>query len=351
MKSRQQKLLDGLDLSTLVGAEIGPLHNPLIKRADGHIVYIDHKSAEELRTSYASDPHVDTQNIQVDAIWGAHTLREAIDVYCKQSDHAVQNLDYVVASHVIEHVPDLVTWLQEIRSVLSSTGQVRLAVPDKRYTFDYLRRTTQIEDVLVAYIHRARMPNTHCVLDFCLNFVTVDIAAAWAGALDASQLKKYHTFEGAVGAARDAMMTGKYVDVHCWVFTPQSFAKLFVELARGDLIDFSCEEFFDSEYLSNEFIVNLRVNDDKAAVLASWERMAESIKIAEQKAAEAAAERRLQEEHAQQRAAQEAAQATADEMAAAAAAQRAVEAAMHASHPRVTGIRSALKAIAHAIKG
>ena len=37
MKSKQQKLLDGLDLSTLVGAEIGPLDIPLVKREDGHI--------------------------------------------------------------------------------------------------------------------------------------------------------------------------------------------------------------------------------------------------------------------------------------------------------------------------
>ncbi len=351
-------MLDGLDLPNMVGAEIGPLHNPLVSRSEGHIVYVDHKSAEELRVSYASDPNVNVKNIQVDAIWGSHTLREAIDMYFQKSGRNVQSLDYVLASHVIEHVPDLITWLQEIRSVLSSTGQVRLAVPDRRYTFDYLRRTTNIEDVLVAYVHRARMPNTHCILDFCLNFVTVDTAAAWQGPLDVAQLEKYHTFEGAVDAARDAYVNGAYVDVHCWVFTLQSFASLFIALAKANLIEFSCEEFFEPERLSNEFIVNLRANSDQAAVVASWERMAETIKAREQRAAELVAQRQLEDEQARLRAAQEtaaaqqaaAAQAAADEAAAAEAARQAVEAARLASRPRVTGIRSAIKALAHVIK-
>ncbi len=360
MKSRTEKLLGGLNLPTLVGAEIGPLHNPLVRRGDGHIIYVDHKSAEELRAYYAGDPDVNTKPIEVDAIWGVHTLREAIDAYFQKSGQASQSLDYVVASHVIEHVPDLVTWLQEIRSVLTPTGQVRLAVPDKRYTFDYLRHTTQLDGVLEAYLHRARIPNTHCLLDFCLNYVTVDIAAAWQGPLDVSQLKKFHTLEGAAGLAIDAMVNGTYIDVHCWVFTPQSFANLFVQLAQANLIDFSCEEYFDSEYLSNEFIVNLRVNDDKAAVIESWQHMAETFRLAEQQTIERAAEQLLQERLAQARTKQQAVdaaaavaaaeQAAADAQAAAAA-QSAIEAAMATRRPRVTGIRSALKAIGYVIKG
>ncbi len=52
--------------------------------------------------------------------------------------------DLLVASHVIEHVPDLITWLREIASVLKPTGQARLAIPDRRYTFDLLRVETQL---------------------------------------------------------------------------------------------------------------------------------------------------------------------------------------------------------------
>ncbi len=348
MKTRKEKLLDGLDPSKLIGAEIGPLHNPLVPRAEGHIIYVDHKSAEELRETYANDSFVKLENIQVDAIWCKHTLQEAVGLYFQARGQTPQSLDYVVASHVIEHVPDLVTWLHEIRSVLTSTGEVRLAVPDKRYTFDYLRRTTQIEDVLVAYLNRARIPNTHCLLDFCLNEVAVNTVAAWQGTLDVTQLKKGHTTAGAMHVARDAMQNGTYHDVHCWVFTPASFAQLFVALAEADLVDFACSAYFEPVQFTNEFIVNLRVNADKAAVLASWRQMAETVRMAEQQAADLAEQNRRQELLALERIKWE---AQADVAAQAeAAARHAMEAARHAVRPRVTGIRSALKAIAYAIK-
>jgi predicted SAM-dependent methyltransferase len=35
----------------------------------------------------------------------------------------------VIASHVIEHTPDLVTWLAEIRAILQPNGTLRLAIP------------------------------------------------------------------------------------------------------------------------------------------------------------------------------------------------------------------------------
>lgn len=274
MKTRQEKLLDGLDLLTLVGAEIGPLHKPLVSKESGHVIYVDHCDAEQLRAHYANDKGVNVEAIAVDAIWGAHTLQEAIASYFEGRGSKTQALDYVVASHVIEHVPDLVTWLQEIRSVLKSTGQVRLAVPDKRYTFDYLRRTTDLTDVMVAYVSKARIPNTQCLLDFCLNEVPIDTVSAWQGTVDTASLKKAHTLQGALSVARDALQNGTYHDVHCWVFTPASFAELFLELSRNGLVDFACIDFYDTLTNDSEFIVNLRICDDALEREISWKRMA-----------------------------------------------------------------------------
>lgn len=276
MKTRNEKLLDGLALSQLVGAEIGPLHNPLVPRSAGHVIYVDHCDAEQLRTHYVQDSWVKPEDIQVDAVWGEHTLQQAIALYFQRMGREAQALDYVVASHVIEHVPDLVSWLQEIRSVLKPGGAVRLAVPDKRFTFDYLRRTSGLTDVMVAYLQKARIPNTQCLLDFCLNEVAVDCDAAWRGPLDPATLKKAHTFEGAQAVARDALSNGTYHDVHCWVFTPRSFAELFAELASNGLIDFACAEFYDTEPSKIEFLVNMRVCDSTEEAVASWQRMAQA---------------------------------------------------------------------------
>ncbi|MFZ2307051.1 MAG: methyltransferase domain-containing protein [Rhodoferax sp.] len=273
MKNRQQKLLDGLDIGNSVGAEIGPLHNPLVSKRLGEVIYVDHCEADQLREKYKNDSNVNVSNIHVDAVWGLNTLQQAINGYFSRVGNEPQLLDYVVASHVIEHVPDLVTWLQEIRSILKSNGQVRLAVPDRRFTFDYLRRTSGMTDVMAAFASKARIPTTQCLLDFCLNEVPVDAVAAWQGTLNVASLKKAHTLEGALWVARDALENGTYHDVHCWVFTPSSFARLFAEMSRHSLIDFACVDFYDTQVNDIEFIVNMRVCGNAFERTQSWQRM------------------------------------------------------------------------------
>ena len=86
----------------MTGVEIGPLANPIVSRDDGRIIYVDHQNAEGLRQKYANNPDVAVMDIvDVDAIWGSNTLQEAIGPGVA--------VDYVVASHVVEHVPDLIS--------------------------------------------------------------------------------------------------------------------------------------------------------------------------------------------------------------------------------------------------
>ena len=280
MGNRKDRLLAGIDLANSTGAEIGPLHNPIVEKHLGEVIYVDHCDAEQLRRHYANDKDVNPDAICVDAVWGAQTLLQGVQAYFTRLGKVPRALDYIVASHVIEHVPDLVTWLQEVRSVLKADGMVRMAVPDKRYTFDYLRRTTNLTDVLAAFAIKARIPTTQCLLDFCLNEVPVDCVAAWQGTLDVASLKKAHSLEGALHVARDALQNGTYHDVHCWVFTPVSFAALFAEMSRQGLIDFACTDFYDTQENEIEFIVNMRVSDNAFERTQSWQRMTDQ---AEQK--------------------------------------------------------------------
>lgn len=274
MKTRREKLLDGLDLSQTCGVEIGPLSRPLINRPDGNVIYVDCMDVDALRRKYAADPTIDVDRIQVDVIWGALSLKQAIGAHTGNSAQIA--LDYVLASHVIEHVPDLVTWLQEIRAILKTAGEVRLAIPDRRFTFDHLRRNSDLPSILAAHVQKARIPNTHCILDFCLNETPVDALAAWEGRLDAATLaaQHVHTIEGAFAVARDALLNGNYHDVHCWAFTPASFARVCIELAENDLLDFSCTQFYDSAFGEIEFFVTMQACDSKAEKLESWTRMA-----------------------------------------------------------------------------
>lgn len=264
--ARRQRLLRGLDIPHSVGVEIGPLCWPLVRRSDGgEIIYVDHTDTPSLRQKYRDDPHLDVNEIvDVDAVWGLNTLHEAI---------RGRYVDYVVASHVVEHVPDLVTWLKELAAVLKPTGEVRLAVPDRRFTFDYFRRESRLPEVLASYIAHARIPQPYSLIDHCLAAADVSTADAWRGPIAVDSVKRHHTWQGALHLARDAFENGTYHDVHCWVFTPRSFARLIAELCKMELLDFACEDFSDTLRNEIEFSVVLRRSRDRRYIADSWQRM------------------------------------------------------------------------------
>jgi hypothetical protein len=264
--NRRQKLLDGIDTSSSIGLEIGALCNPFLDRSEGPVIYADHATTEELRQKYRNDSNVSLPDIvEVDAVWGEKTLREAVG----------RTVDYVVASHVVEHVPDLITWLEELRTVLNNNGQVRLIIPDKRFTFDYLRQETRLVDILYARFIGARRPHSQIVLDYCLNVAKVDCVKGWEGSLDTTSLEHHYTLQEALNVAASAA-DGNYHDVHCWVFTPYSFCLLFAELAEKGVMNFECTMFHDTSPYTIEFFVGMRPTDDAAFAVQSWRSAAKA---------------------------------------------------------------------------
>ena len=72
------------------------------------------------------------------------------------------------------------------------------------------------------------------------------------------ELKRGITDQQALELARDAEENGTYLDVHCWVFTPQSFVELMMQLARCGLLEFSCDWLVPTARNSFEFFVCMR---------------------------------------------------------------------------------------------
>ena len=177
LAERNAILRAGLDLAALRGLEIAPLAWPTVRRAEGRIRYIDHFDTETLRARYRDDPNVPTDDIvAVDALWGEQTLADCL---------GGETVDYIIASHVGEHVPDLVTWLAECDAVLAPGGELRLVLPDRRFSPDALRRDTNLTDVLAAHVLRARRPQVREVLDFLLHDApTIDRTRLYRGDFD-----------------------------------------------------------------------------------------------------------------------------------------------------------------------
>jgi Methyltransferase domain len=254
MLTRTEKLLNHIDPANQLGVEIGALVSPIVTRSVGAIRYIDHATTEDLRLKYAPDPHVDVSKIvDVDYVWGEKSLGELT--------RSEAPFDYVLASHVIEHVPDLVGWLSEIRSILKPGGILSLAIPDKRQCFDYQRETTRLFDVIGAYLNQSRRPTAGQIFDHVSGAVTTAQGEwIWSGMLpETTEFKTINSLLTAWDITQKAVASDQYFDTHCWVLTPAVFLGLLADLAELGLLKFELAQFYETD--GCEFFVSLRAVD------------------------------------------------------------------------------------------
>ena len=244
------KILVAIDAAHSRGLEIGPLNRPVVSRDLGPVEYIDRASTEELRKWYSINPEVNIDEIvQVDHVWGDQTLAE-----CVGSEGAY---DYLVASHVIEHVPDLFGWLREIASVLADGGVAAFVVPDKRYTFDVLRRTSSDAELVDAYVRGLRRPDARQIFDHFYGFRDLGSEAIRNGAAP-GEVEPTHPPRELMELCRKVQASGEYIDSHCWVFTPASFVDALDLGSRLGVLPFEIAALFPTETGAHEFFVSLR---------------------------------------------------------------------------------------------
>ena len=112
------------------GIEIGALHNPLPVPAAVRVTYLDRMNNTELLRQY---PELSERIlVSVDIIDDGETLPTIAD----------GSQDFIIANHFLEHCEDPIGALQAWLRVLKTGGIAYVAVPDKRFTFDFRRNTT-----------------------------------------------------------------------------------------------------------------------------------------------------------------------------------------------------------------
>jgi predicted SAM-dependent methyltransferase len=247
ISSREDKVFYILDRKGL-GLEIGPSHNPIAPKKKGFNVHIlDHASDEELRKKY-QDHGVNLNNIEeVDFVWRGESFPELIgNVGC---------YDWIIASHVIEHVPNFVSYLQQCEALLKKEGILSLVIPDKRYCFDYFSSTSTTGDVLDAYAENRVRPSHGQVFDHIANASKRHGNIAWSADELGGATELVHTFAEAKTHWQRSFTTEDYIDVHCWRFTPASFRLLISDLSNLALINLEIQAEFNTT--GCEFYVSL----------------------------------------------------------------------------------------------
>ena len=213
------------------------------------VFYVDHATTDEVKEKCKVWSGIDISKIvNVDYVWGEKNLKELTEDYSP--------FDYVIASHVIEHVPDLIGWFKEVRSVLVSGGVLSLAIPDKRFSFDCLRQLSKPGEVLEAYLLKSRRPSVKQMFDAKSEFVNRNEDYSW---FFKEKLIHEHTLDEAWQITLDAFINNIYEDVHCWVFTESSFIELLKTIVHLNLFDFRIARFY--KRTGHEFFVSLETLD------------------------------------------------------------------------------------------
>jgi len=158
---------------------------------------------------------------EVDFVWKGEPLHESVG---KEECY-----DWVIASHVIEHTSDMITFLRECERLLKPNGILSLIIPDKRYCFDYFNPVTWTGELLDAYEQKRKRPSPGKVFEHFAGASRRGDHFAW-GQGDTGALSLMHSIDEARNSWEMARTTTDYMDEHNWRFKPSSFRVIFKRL-------------------------------------------------------------------------------------------------------------------------
>lgn len=229
------------------GLEFGPLDRPLFSKTKYAVSYVDHDTTEGLRNKYAhvSDPslvrpdHLTT----IDFVWSGR-LSDVV---------GGRKFSWAVACGVVEHVADTIGWLQQIAEILVPGGILNLEVPDARVTFDHRRHLTTVAELIEDHERKLERPSIRQIYDHISRVTAI-------GSPELSLRDQMATSQNAYGVAKAAAASQTYVDVHCHVWTRESWMECWHEIGWLGLFPFKIAAMSQTFPDTRQFIVSL-LND------------------------------------------------------------------------------------------
>jgi len=148
-------------------------------------------------------------------------------------------------------------------NVLQPGSMIALVIPDHRRTIDYYRKPTTFAQVMGWSVEKPVRPTPSQVMEFLSESFEDDGTVDFnTGLPPFSELKRHYTDQDALGFAQFVEREKYYLDVHCTVWTPESFVDVFSRVIACDQLE--CELIGPQEDFPGrapeEFLVYLRKN-------------------------------------------------------------------------------------------
>jgi SAM-dependent methyltransferase len=176
-------------------------------------------------------------------------------------------LHYAVASHVLEHVPNPLGWLQEILDCLEPGGMVAIVLPNRERSMDYYRQPTSFAQLIGWSIEKPAKPTPTQVMEFLSQSFEDDGRVDFDAPMPAFKaVKRHYTDATAIDFAEFVAREDHYLDIHCSVWTPESFVEAFSRVIATGRLNVEIVGPFTgfSGATSAEFLVYLRKQNNAA---------------------------------------------------------------------------------------
>lgn len=231
--------------------EIGPLDKPLLDKKTYNVKYMDYFDTDKLKESIKLNKNRNLNNVvDLDYILNGKNISEVIS----------EKFDVIVASHVLEHLPNLFGWLREIANILTNNGKLFSVIPDKRFIFDVERPATSLGELIENDVINRVKPSPRAAFDQRYYHKNVLPRELWK---DYSNYKHkvYKTFTKDQAMQLFRRAQSDYVDCHCNLLESESF-KEYIEIANSfGMHDFYIRNIKETEAPYSDFIVLLELKD------------------------------------------------------------------------------------------
>lgn len=236
------------------GLDLGPGHVPFPVPYPGtRVLLVDRWTPAQNKKLFPEPEMADAVFPEPDVI--CDLAKSSLDMF------ATQSMDFVVASHIIEHMPNPLGLLEGIHRVLHEGGLLILLVPDRRRTFDRNRNATPLEHVVADYEnHETEVDEEHLV-DSIAHLYDV-------GALSPAERERIFAEELA-----------RSPHVHCW--TPREFNEVLAYAIsplgqRWELVEvLTSDDWVPSGvefgYVLRKSTSTLSADERRTRFLSSWE--------------------------------------------------------------------------------
>lgn len=212
------------------GLEIAPYFNPLVDRSKHEVFYVDCIDNDEIQRKASENPGAKGRYVpRIDAVWvPGRRLADCV---------GGRKFAYAVASHVMEHVPNPLGWLGEILECVEVGGRVAILLPMRTQSMDYYRRTTTFGQIVGWSIEKPAIPTPTQVMDFLSQSFFHQGEPLVEGQMPPfTEVHRHYSDKDSVNFANFVWNTKHYLDVHCSVWTPESFTEVFGRLRDVGLL-------------------------------------------------------------------------------------------------------------------